>query len=266
MIQYNKLLLDIARKGQPRPDRTGTGTTSLFSPEDMHFDLEEGFPIQTTKKVHFKSVVAELLWFLLGSTNIAYLVRNGVKIWNEWADEGGELGPIYGKQWRKWATQHGSRIDQIKQLIEGLKSDPFSRRHIVSAWNVADLSKMALQPCHVLFQCYVDNSNGLHLKLYQRSADAFLGVPFNIASYALLCHLLARAAGLTARRLIISLGDAHIYNNHFEQVQTVLNRPPRPLPTLQFNTENIDIDQYKIEDFELVGYDPHPAVKAPISV
>lgn len=266
MQQYKNLLTEIMQRGQRRSERTGTGAVSLFAPQELRFNLEEGFPILTTKKVHFKSVVTELLWFLKGSTNTAFLNRNGVTIWDEWADENGELGAVYGKQWRKWTTQHGARIDQIAGLIDQLKTNPTSRRHIVSAWNVADLDKMALPPCHAFFQCYVDNSGGLDLKMYQRSADAFLGVPFNIASYALLCHLLARAASLKPRRLIISFGDAHIYNNHFEQVETLLSRPPLELPTLKFNTDNTDIDSYNISDFELHNYKPHPAIKAPIAV
>jgi thymidylate synthase len=264
MQQYLQLLRHVLDHGVRKNDRTGTGTLSVFGYQ-MRFDLQAGFPLVTTKKVHLKSVIHELLWFLRGDTNIAYLHANGVTIWDEWADENGELGPIYGYQWRSWPTPDGRHIDQIAQVVEMLRRDPDSRRIIVSAWNVADLPRMALAPCHTLFQFYVAEGR-LSCQLYQRSADIFLGVPFNIASYALLTLMLAQVTGLKPGEFIHTLGDAHIYLNHLDQVRLQLTREPRPLPVMRLNPEVRDLFAFRYEDFTLEGYDPHPAIKAPVAV
>jgi thymidylate synthase len=264
MQQYHDLIYHILTSGVRKADRTGTGTISVFGYQ-MRFDLARGFPLITTKKVHIKSIIHELLWFLQGSTNIAYLKENGVSIWDEWADENGELGPIYGKQWRSWQTHDGRTIDQIKQLINQIKHNPNSRRLIVSAWNVADIEQMALPPCHVLFQFYVADGK-LSCQLYQRSADVFLGVPFNIASYALLTMMIAQVCDLQPGEFIHTFGDAHIYLNHLEQVYLQLSREPRPLPTMRLNPTIKDIFAFKYEDFQLLNYNPHPAIKAPVAV
>jgi thymidylate synthase len=247
-----------------KSDRTGTGTKSVFGYQ-MRFNLQEGFPLVTTKKVHLKSIIHELLWFLKGETNIAYLKENGVSIWDEWADENGDLGPVYGKQWRSWSGPDGHVIDQITEVVETLKKNPDSRRMIVSAWNPADLPKMALAPCHCLFQFYVADGK-LSCQLYQRSADIFLGVPFNIASYALLTMMLAQVTGLEYGDFVHSFGDAHIYTNHFEQVETQLSREVRSYPVMKINPEVHSIFDFKFEDFELTDYNPHPAIKAPVAV
>ena len=267
MKQYHDLLKEVLYHGTESEDRTGTGTVSLFSPKEMHFDLRHGFPLVTTKKVFWKGVVEELLWFLRGETNIKSLVDKGVHIWDEWADKDGNLGPVYGAQWRDWGgfDKKTFGIDQIANLIQGIKDDPFSRRHIISAWNVADLDRMALAPCHCFFQVYVRDGR-LSLKLYQRSADLFLGVPFNIASYALLTHLLAHQTGLKPGKFIHSFGDAHIYLNHMDQVQQQLRRHPMDLPKLHIYTQHDDISKYEFGDFILEGYDPWPAIKAPVAV
>jgi thymidylate synthase len=262
MKVYLKLLQDILDHGEDRSDRTGTGTRSLFGYQ-MRFDLQKGFPLLTTKKLHVRSIIHELLWFLKGDTNVKYLHDNNVTIWDEWADKDGNLGPIYGFQWRNWG---GQGIDQISHLIEQLKKNPHSRRHIISAWNVSDLGKMALPPCHVLFQFYVHDDGRLSCQLYQRSADVFLGVPFNIASYALLTMMIAQGAGLKPGDFVHTLGDVHLYKNHFEQAQLQLTRDPRPLPTMKINPLIRNITDFKFEDFILEGYDPHPAIKAPIAV
>lgn len=264
MKQYLDMLRHIMENGVDKGDRTGTGTRSVFGYQ-TRFDLSEGFPLLTTKKLHLKSIIHELLWFLQGSTNIKYLVDNGVSIWNEWADEKGELGPVYGYQWRSWPTPDGGHIDQIADIIKTIKNNPNSRRIIVSAWNVADVNNMALPPCHCLFQYYVANGK-LSCQLYQRSCDTFLGVPFNIASYALLTMMVAQVCDLEPGEFIHTYGDLHIYNNHFEQVKEQLSREPRALPKMKINPEVKDIFGFKYEDFELVGYDPHPAIKAPIAV
>lgn len=261
---YLDLLRTILESGNCKSDRTGTGTRSLFGAQ-MRFPLDQGFPLLTTKKVHFRSVAHELFWFLRGETNIASLKANRVSIWDEWADDQGELGPVYGKQWRSWECADGSCIDQISQVQQQLRSDPDSRRLIVSAWNVADVSKMALPPCHLLFQFYVANGK-LSCQLYQRSADMFLGVPFNIASYALLTILMAASAGLQPGDFVHTLGDAHLYANHFEQAREQLTRAPRPRPKLELKTQRDDILDYRFEDIELVGYDPHPHIPAPVAV
>ncbi len=245
-------------------DRTGTGTKSVFGYQ-MRFDLEEGFPLLTTKKLHLKSIIYELLWFLRGDTNINYLHEHGVTIWDEWAGQDGELGPVYGHQWRSWPAPNGKSIDQISLLIEGIKTNPDSRRHIVSAWNPAEIDKMALPPCHALFQFYVANGK-LSCQLYQRSADVFLGVPFNIASYALLTMMVAQVCRLKPGEFIHSFGDAHIYTNHFEQVKEQLSRIPRPLPRMLINPDVKDIFNFRYEDFKLEGYDPYPSIKAPIAI
>jgi thymidylate synthase len=250
--------------GTLKGDRTGTGTKSVFGYQ-MRFDLGEGFPLLTTKKLHLKSIIYELLWFLRGDTNINYLHEHGVTIWDEWAGPDGELGPVYGHQWRSWPTPDGRTIDQISLLIEGIKSDPDSRRHIVSAWNPAEIDKMALPPCHALFQFYVANDK-LSCQLYQRSADVFLGVPFNIASYALLTMMVAQVCGLVPGEFVHSFGDAHIYINHFEQVKEQLSRIPRPLPKMLINPDVKDIFNFRYEDFKLEGYDPYPSIKAPIAI
>jgi thymidylate synthase len=264
MQQYHQLLRHILENGSFKTDRTGTGTTSVFGYQ-MRFNLQDGFPLVTTKKVHLKSIIYELLWFLKGETNTAYLKANGVSIWDEWADENGELGPVYGKQWRSWEGKDGVVIDQIKDLLHQLKHNPDSRRMIVSAWNVAELPKMALMPCHTIFQFYVADGK-LSCQLYQRSADVFLGVPFNIASYALLTMMVAQVCGLQYGDFVHSFGDAHIYSNHMEQVQLQLSRTPFALPTMKLNAEVDDLFDFKFEDFTLENYQCHPAIKAPVAV
>ncbi|MCR4559754.1 MAG: thymidylate synthase [Bacteroidales bacterium] len=264
MKQYLDLLQTILDKGTKKQDRTGTGTISYFGYQ-MRFPLSEGFPLVTTKKVHLKSIIYELLWFLNGDTNIKYLQDNGVRIWNEWADENGDLGPVYGYQWRHWRTPQGKEVDQIKNLIEGLKNNPDSRRHIVSAWNPADVDDMALPPCHTMFQFYV-NDNRLSCQLYQRSGDSFLGVPFNIASYALLTMMVAQVCGFELGDFVHTLGDAHIYLNHLEQVKLQLSREPYPLPQMVINPNVKDIFSFKYEDFEIKNYQCHPTIKGEISV
>ncbi|MDR3117170.1 MAG: thymidylate synthase [Puniceicoccales bacterium] len=265
MKNYLALLEDVLERGEPCTDRTGVGTRCLFGAQ-LRFDLSAGFPLLTTKRVHWKSVVHELLWFLQGSTNIGYLQANGVRIWNEWADESGELGPVYGKQWRRWGCADGREVDQIARLMGNLKRDPHSRRHIVSAWNVGELDRMALPPCHTLFQFHVSHSGDLRCQLYQRSADLFLGVPFNIASYSLLTHLVAHVLGLRAREFIHDLGDYHIYNSHLEQVREQLGREPRALPRLSIAGRGQGIDDFRYEDISLEGYDPHGPIAAPVAV
>jgi len=264
MQQYLDLLQHILDKGTDKSDRTGTGTRSVFGYQ-MRFNLEEGFPMVTTKKVHLRSIIHELLWFLKGETNIQYLKENGVSIWDEWADDQGELGPVYGKQWRSWQGADGSTHDQIKELIDQINKNPDSRRLIVSAWNVGELSQMALMPCHTLFQFYVADGK-LSCQLYQRSADVFLGVPFNIASYALLTMMVAQVCGLKLGDFVHSFGDVHLYNNHFEQAKLQLTRTPFPLPTMKINPAVKDIFGFKFEDFELLHYQSHPAIKAPVAV
>jgi thymidylate synthase len=264
MQQYHQLLQHILDTGVQKSDRTGTGTISTFGYQ-MRFNLQEGFPLVTTKKVHMKSIIHELLWFLKGETNVAYLKENGVSIWDEWADENGELGPVYGKQWRSWEGPGEEVIDQISDVISQIKKNPDSRRLIVSAWNVADLPKMALMPCHTLFQFYVAE-NKLSCQLYQRSADVFLGVPFNIASYALLTMMVAQVCDLAPGDFIHTFGDVHIYNNHLEQVKLQLSRTPYPLPTLKLNPEVKNIFDFTYEDFTLENYQSHPAIKAPVAV
>lgn len=264
MKQYHNLLKHIMQNGTDKADRTGTGTRSVFGYQ-MRFDLSEGFPLVTTKKVHMKSIIHELLWFLQGDTNIAYLKENGVSIWNEWADENGNLGPVYGYQWRNWPSPDGGSVDQIEKLIQQIKSNPDSRRLLVSAWNPAMVDDMALPPCHTLFQFYVADGK-LSCQLYQRSADTFLGVPFNIASYALLTMMVAQVCGLEPGDFVHTFGDAHIYHNHFEQVAEQLSREERSLPTLKINPDVKDIFGFKFEDFELKDYHPHPHIKAPVAV
>ena len=264
MKQYLDLLRHVLEHGAEKSDRTGTGTRSVFGWQ-MRFDLNEGFPLVTTKKLHLRSIVHELLWFLKGETNIAYLKDNKVGIWDEWADANGELGPVYGKQWRRWAGAYGGEIDQIKWVVEEIKRNPDSRRLIVSAWNVADLAQMALMPCHTMFQFYVINGR-LSCQLYQRSGDIFLGVPFNIASYALLTHMVAQACGLGVGDFVHTLGDAHLYSNHYEQAREQLSRAPRALPTLQLNPEVVDLFAFTYDDLQIQGYDPAPAIKAPVAV
>lgn len=264
MIQYLNLLKHVLDNGAEKSDRTGTGTLSVFGYQ-MRFNLNAGFPLMTTKKLHLKSIIYELLWFLKGETNIKYLHENSVNIWNEWADQDGNLGHIYGFQWRSWPDYKGGSIDQIAQVIRSLKENPDSRRHIVSAWNVADLNNMALPPCHVLFQFYVANDT-LSCQLYQRSADIFIGVPFNIASYALLTLMIAQVTGLKPGEFIHTFGDAHIYKNHLEQVKTQLGRDPRKLPSMRLNPLVTDITGFVFDDFTLEDYDPHPHIKGAISV
>jgi thymidylate synthase len=264
MQAYHDLLRHILAHGVDKSDRTGTGTRSVFGYQ-MRFDLQAGFPLVTTKKLHLKSIVHELLWFLKGDTNIAYLKEHGVSIWDEWANEAGDLGPVYGKQWRSWEGKDGKVVDQIKDLIDQLKKTPDSRRLIVNAWNVADLSEMALMPCHTLFQFYVANGK-LSCQLYQRSADVFLGVPFNIASYALLTLMIALVCDLQPGDFVHTFGDAHIYSNHFEQVHTQLSREPFPLPTMRLNPAVNDIFSFRFEDFTLENYQCHPGIKAPVAV
>jgi thymidylate synthase len=264
MRAYLDLLQHILDHGTDKSDRTGTGTRSVFGYQ-MRFDLQEGFPLVTTKKVHLKSVIHELLWFLQGDTNIGYLKEHGVSIWDEWANADGDLGPVYGKQWRSWTAADGKVIDQITDLVNTIKTNPDSRRMIVSAWNVGELPQMALAPCHCLFQFYVADGK-LSCQLYQRSADVFLGVPFNIASYALLTMMLAQVCGLEAGTFVHSFGDVHIYSNHMEQVSRQLSRDPRPLPQMKINPAVQDIFGFTYEDFELLNYDPHPGIKAPVAV
>ena len=264
MRQYLDLLQHVKTNGTYKGDRTGTGTKSLFGYQ-MRFDLNEGFPLVTTKKCHLRSIIHELLWFLSGDTNIHYLKDNGVRIWDEWADEDGNLGPVYGSQWRSWPTASGEHIDQISNLIEQIKTNPDSRRLIVSAWNVGEIENMALPPCHAFFQFYVADGK-LSCQLYQRSADIFLGVPFNIASYALLTMMIAQVCGLKVGDFIHTLGDAHIYSNHFEQADLQLSRTPYPLPTMNINPEIDSIFDFSFEDFELKGYKYHPHIKAPVAV
>jgi thymidylate synthase len=264
MLQYLDLVRHILEHGVEKSDRTGTGTLSVFGYQ-MRFDLTRGFPALTTKKLHLRSIIHELLWFLSGSTNVAYLREHGVTIWDEWADEDGELGPVYGKQWRSWPTPDGGSIDQISKVVDQIRRNPDSRRQIVSAWNVAEVDRMKLPPCHTLFQFWVANGR-LSCQLYQRSADVFLGVPFNIASYALLTLMVARATGLEPAELVHTLGDAHLYLNHLEQARLQLTREPRPLPRMEINPDVKSLFDYRYEDFQLTGYDPHPAIKAPIAV
>lgn len=271
MKQYLDLLKDVLENGQGKDDRTGTGTISVFG-RQTRYDLKAGFPLLTTKKVHLKSIIYELLWFLKGDTNIKYLNENGVHIWDEWADENGDLGPIYGKQWTAWEAKDGSTINQIAEVVEMLKNNPNSRRIIVSGWNVADLrqlisgQKTAPPPCHTIFQFYVSPDNRLSCQLYQRSADIFLGVPFNIASYSLLTMMLAQVCNLELGEFVHSFGDLHIYNNHLEQVKLQLSRSPKELPKMIINPNVKDIFAFKYEDFELIGYDPEPGIKAPIAI
>jgi len=262
--QYLDLLTRILDEGVEKGDRTGTGTRSVFG-HQMRFDLAAGFPLVTTKKVHTRSVFAELLWFLRGDTNVKWLQDRGVSIWDEWADETGDLGPIYGYQWRSWPAPDGRHIDQLAAVIEGIRADPDSRRHVISAWNVADLPRMALAPCHALFQFYVADGR-LSCQLYQRSGDLFLGVPFNIASYALLTHMVAQVSGLEAGDFVHTLGDAHLYLNHLDQAREQLTREPRPLPELRLDPACSAIDDFTPESVQVVGYDPHPAIRAPIAV
>ncbi len=264
MDQYLKLLKHTLENGAEKSDRTGTGTISVFGYQ-MRFNLEEGFPLLTTKKLHLRSIIHELLWFLKGETNIKYLKENGVSIWDDWANEQGDLGPIYGYQWRSWPSHDGKKIDQISQVVSSLVKNPDSRRHLVCAWNVGDVDRMALPPCHILFQFYVANGK-LSCQLYQRSADIFLGVPFNIASYALLTMMMAQVAGLKLGEFIHTFGDAHIYLNHMEQVKLQLSREPRPLPQMEINPEVKSIFDFKFNDFTLVGYDPHPHIKGAVAV
>jgi len=264
MDAYLDLMSQIRDHGCLKEDRTGTGTRSLFG-HQLRFDLAAGFPLLTTKKVHLKSIIHELLWFLRGETNVRYLQENGVRIWNEWADEAGELGPVYGYQWRNWPTPDGRHIDQISQVVEQIRTSPDSRRILVSAWNVADLDRMALMPCHVLFQFYVAEGR-LSCQLYQRSADVFLGVPFNIASYALLTMMMAQVTGLVPGEFIHTFGDVHLYSNHREQADQQLKREPRPLPRMHLNPEVRSIFDFRYEDFRLEGYDPHPHIPAPVAV
>lgn len=264
MKQYLDLLQHVLDHGNRREDRTGTGTLGVFGYQ-MRYNLEQGFPLMTTKKLHTKSIVHELLWFLKGETNVKYLQDNGVRIWNEWADENGELGPIYGNQWRSWPSSTGESIDQISEIITSIKENPHSRRHIVSAWNVGELSKMALPPCHILFQFYVADGK-LSCQLYQRSADIFLGVPFNIASYSLLLMMVAQVTGLQTHEFVHTIGDAHIYLNHIEQVKLQLTREPKQLPKMKLNPSVKNIFDFTFDDFELVNYEAHPHIKGAISV
>ena len=264
MKQYLNLIETVLEKGVKKEDRTGTGTTSVFG-HQMRFDLSEGFPMVTTKKLHLKSIIHELLWFLDGDTNTKYLTDNGVRIWNEWADENGDLGPVYGAQWRSWTGADGNTIDQISQAIDQIKNNPDSRRIIVSAWNVGELDKMALMPCHAFFQFYVADGK-LSCQLYQRSADIFLGVPFNIASYALLTMMMAQVTGLEPGDFVHTLGDAHIYSNHKDQVDLQLSRETKKLPIMKINSDVKSIFDFKFDDFELVGYDPHPHIKGAVAI
>jgi len=264
MRQYLDLMRHVLEHGTPKNDRTGTGTLSIFGPQ-LRFDLDSGFPLLTTKRVHLKSIIHELLWFLQGDTNIRYLRENGVTIWDEWADEKGDLGPVYGYQWRSWPAPDGRHIDQISEIIDQIRKNPDSRRLIVSAWNVADLSRMALLPCHAFFQFYVANGR-LSCQLYQRSADFFLGVPFNIASYALLTMMVAQVCGLKLGEFVHTFGDTHLYRNHLDQAREQLSRQPRSLPVMRLNPAIKDIFGFRYEDFMLENYDPHPAIRAPVAV
>ncbi len=273
MKPYLDLMRHVLEHGHQKTDRTGTGTLSVFGWQ-MRFNLADGFPLVTTKKLHLRSIIHELLWFLQGDTNIRYLKDNGVSIWDDWADENGELGPVYGKQWRRWETADGRTVDQVGQLVEALKKNPDSRRHLVSAWNPGEVDRMALPPCHALFQFYVAPGNPdaadprpkLSCQLYQRSADIFLGVPFNIASYALLTHMMAQVCDYGVGDFVHTLGDAHLYSNHLEQARLQLSREPRPLPTLHLNPEVRDLFAFRFEDIRLDGYDPHPHIAAPVAV
>ncbi|MGL4268464.1 MAG: thymidylate synthase [Plesiomonas sp.] len=264
MQQYQDLMRKILAEGAEKDDRTGTGTRSIFG-HQMRFDLSQGFPLVTTKRCHLRSIIHELLWFLKGDTNIGYLHENNVTIWDEWADDNGDLGPVYGKQWRAWGAADGRTLDQLSTVVQQLKHDPDSRRIIVSAWNVGELDQMALMPCHALFQFYVANGK-LSCQLYQRSCDVFLGLPFNIASYALLTHMLAQQCDLAVGDFVWTGGDTHLYLNHMEQTELLLSREPRPLPQLLIKRKPDSIFDYAFEDFEIVGYDPHPAIKAPVAV
>ncbi|HBE97458.1 MAG TPA: thymidylate synthase [Verrucomicrobiales bacterium] len=269
MQTYLDLLTDVLENGEERGDRTGTGTLSVFG-RQARYDLRKGFPCLTTKKLHLRSIIHELLWFLKGETNIGYLKENKVRIWDEWADENGDLGPVYGQQWRSWAKDNGETVDQIAQLIDGLKNSPTSRRHLVSAWNVGKVDEMALPPCHLLFQFYVHDPDserpGLSCQLYQRSADLFLGVPFNIASYALLTLMIAQVCGYEARDFVHTFGDLHLYSNHLDQAREQLVRSPNSLPTMKINPEITGIDDFTFDDFELVDYEAHPHIKAAVAV
>lgn len=264
MRQYLDLLREVLDDGVVRDDRTGTGTRSVFG-RQLRYDLADGFPVLTTKRLHLRSIIVELLWFLRGDTNIDYLHRHGVSIWDEWADEQGDLGPVYGSQWRSWPTPDGGSIDQIAAVIERIRTEPHSRRLIVSAWNVAEVESMALPPCHTLFQFYVAGGR-LSCQLYQRSGDLFLGVPFNIASYSLLLMMVAQACGLEAGEFVHTLGDAHLYSNHVDQARQQLTREPRPLPRMRLNPDVGSVFDFTLDDFELVGYEPHPPIRAPIAV
>ena len=264
MDEYLKLMQHILDEGVEKQDRTGTGTLSVFGYQ-MRFDLQKGFPMVTTKKLHLRSIVHELLWFIKGDTNVKYLQDNGVRIWNEWADENGDLGPVYGKQWRKWESKGGRIIDQLEQAIDQIKTNPNSRRIIVSAWNVGELDEMALMPCHAFFQFHVADGR-LNCQLYQRSADVFLGVPFNIASYALLTHMMAQVCGLEAGTFVHTLGDAHLYMNHLDQAREQVSREPLTLPTIKLDSSITNIDDFTFESLEVIGYEHHPHIKAPISV